>query len=144
MWLCEGKLIVKIGHFRLPSASQKRDCLSSPVTRTLSPQETGRVTWPSTEGTNLFALGLAKATFLRPSSRDFRSSSSSRVDRNASLDISSNSLSSLLGLDGIRAKRTCTEFAARAADETSGAFARRAPGHQVSRLCAYKRREMKC
>lgn len=90
---------------------------------------------PSTEGTNLFARGLAKATFLRPSSEVFRSSSSSRVDRNASLDISSNSLSSLLGLDEIRAKRTCTEFDARAAAEASGAFARRAPGHQVSRLC---------
>ena len=29
MWLCEGKLKVKIAHFRLPSASQKRACLSS-------------------------------------------------------------------------------------------------------------------
>ena len=27
MWLCEGKLKVKIAHFRLPPASQKRDCL---------------------------------------------------------------------------------------------------------------------
>ena len=29
MWLCEGKLKVKTAHFRLPSASQKRLCLSS-------------------------------------------------------------------------------------------------------------------
>ena len=29
MWLCEGKLKVKIAHFRLPSASQKRACSSS-------------------------------------------------------------------------------------------------------------------
>ena len=29
MWLCEGKLKVKTSHFRLPSASQKRACLSS-------------------------------------------------------------------------------------------------------------------
>ena len=29
MWLCEGKLKVKTAHFRLPSASQKRACLSS-------------------------------------------------------------------------------------------------------------------
>ena len=29
MWLCEGKLKVKIAHFRLPSASQKRVFLSS-------------------------------------------------------------------------------------------------------------------
>ena len=29
MWLCEGKLKVKIAHFRLASASQKRACLSS-------------------------------------------------------------------------------------------------------------------
>ena len=29
MWLCEGKLKVKTVHFRLPSASQKRACLSS-------------------------------------------------------------------------------------------------------------------
>ena len=29
MWLCEGKLKVKLAHFRLPSASQKRVCLSS-------------------------------------------------------------------------------------------------------------------
>ena len=29
MWLCEGKLKVKSVHFRLPSASQKRACLSS-------------------------------------------------------------------------------------------------------------------
>ena len=29
MWLCERKLKVKIAHFRLSSASQKRDCLSS-------------------------------------------------------------------------------------------------------------------
>ena len=28
MWLCEGKLKVKIAHFRLPSASQKRACLN--------------------------------------------------------------------------------------------------------------------
>ena len=28
MWLCEGKFKVKIAHFRLPSASQKRACLS--------------------------------------------------------------------------------------------------------------------
>ena len=28
MWLCEGKLKVKTAHFRLPSASQKRACLS--------------------------------------------------------------------------------------------------------------------
>ena len=27
MWLCEDKLRVKIAHFRLPSASQKRACL---------------------------------------------------------------------------------------------------------------------
>ena len=32
MWLCEGKLTVKIAHFRLPSASQKRACLSSLIT----------------------------------------------------------------------------------------------------------------
>ena len=29
MWLCEGKLKVKTSHFWLPSASQKRACLSS-------------------------------------------------------------------------------------------------------------------
>ena len=29
MWLCEGKLKVKTAHFQLPSASQKRACLSS-------------------------------------------------------------------------------------------------------------------
>ena len=31
MWLCGGKFTVKveIAHFRLPSASQKSDCLSS-------------------------------------------------------------------------------------------------------------------
>ena len=29
MWLCERKLKVKIAHFRLPSAYEKRDCLSS-------------------------------------------------------------------------------------------------------------------
>ena len=29
MWLCEVKLKVKTSHFRLPSASQKRSCLSS-------------------------------------------------------------------------------------------------------------------
>ena len=29
MWLCEGKLKVKISYFRLPSASQKCACLSS-------------------------------------------------------------------------------------------------------------------
>ena len=29
MWLCEDKLKGKTGHFRLPSASQKRACLSS-------------------------------------------------------------------------------------------------------------------
>ena len=28
MWLCAGKLKVKTAHFRLPSASQKRVCLS--------------------------------------------------------------------------------------------------------------------
>ena len=28
MWLCEGKLKMKIAHFRLPSASQKRACLN--------------------------------------------------------------------------------------------------------------------
>ena len=31
MWWCEGKLKVKIAHFRLPSTSQKRACLSSLV-----------------------------------------------------------------------------------------------------------------
>ena len=31
MWLCEGKLKVKTANFRLPSASQKRACLSSLV-----------------------------------------------------------------------------------------------------------------
>ena len=31
VWLCEGKLEVKIARFRLPSASQKRACLSSLV-----------------------------------------------------------------------------------------------------------------
>jgi len=101
------------------------------------------MTWQGTPVTNLFARGLAKPTLFRPSSEIFRSSSSSRVDRNASLDIPSNSLSSLLGLDEIRARRTCTEFAARAAADASGAFARRAPGHQVSRLCAKKRRKRK-
>ena len=29
IWLCEDKLKVKVAHFRLPSASQKRACLSS-------------------------------------------------------------------------------------------------------------------
>ena len=29
MWLCEGKLKMKIAHFRLPSSSQKLACLSS-------------------------------------------------------------------------------------------------------------------
>ena len=29
MWLCQGKLKVRIAHFRLPTASQKRACLSS-------------------------------------------------------------------------------------------------------------------
>ena len=29
MWLCESKLEVKKAHFRLPSARQKRACLSS-------------------------------------------------------------------------------------------------------------------
>ena len=29
MWLCEDKLKGKTAHFRLPSASQKRACLSS-------------------------------------------------------------------------------------------------------------------
>ena len=29
MWLCEDKLKEKTAHFRLPSASQKRACLSS-------------------------------------------------------------------------------------------------------------------
>ena len=29
MWLCEGKLKDKIAHFRLPSVSQNRVCLSS-------------------------------------------------------------------------------------------------------------------
>ena len=29
MWLCEGEREVKLAHFRLPSASQKRSCLSS-------------------------------------------------------------------------------------------------------------------
>ena len=29
IWLCEGKLKVKIAHFWLPSAFQKRVCLSS-------------------------------------------------------------------------------------------------------------------
>ena len=29
MWLCDDKLKEKTGHFRLPSASQKRACLSS-------------------------------------------------------------------------------------------------------------------
>ena len=33
MWLCEGKLKVKIAYFRLPSASQKRAYLSSPIRR---------------------------------------------------------------------------------------------------------------
>ena len=33
MWLCEGKLKVKIADFRLPSASQKRACLSSLISR---------------------------------------------------------------------------------------------------------------
>ena len=33
MWLCEGKLKLKIAHFRLPSASQKRTCLSSLMSR---------------------------------------------------------------------------------------------------------------
>ena len=32
MWLCEGKLKLKTAHFRLPSASQKRACLSSLLT----------------------------------------------------------------------------------------------------------------
>ena len=36
MWLCEGKLRVKTSHFRLPSASQKRACLSSRVVPTTS------------------------------------------------------------------------------------------------------------
>ena len=31
MWLCAGKLKVKTAHFWLPSASQKRACLSSLV-----------------------------------------------------------------------------------------------------------------
>ena len=34
MWLSEGKLKVKIAHFRLPSASQKRACLSSLISCT--------------------------------------------------------------------------------------------------------------
>ena len=32
MWLCEGKSTVKIGHFRGPSVSQKRACISSLLT----------------------------------------------------------------------------------------------------------------
>ena len=34
MWLCERKLKVKIAHFRLPSAYEKRDCLSSLIEKT--------------------------------------------------------------------------------------------------------------
>ena len=33
---CEGKLKVKIAHFRLPSASQKRACLSSLLTKRIA------------------------------------------------------------------------------------------------------------
>ena len=37
MWLCEDKLKEKTDHFRLPSASQKRTCLSS-LFSTVEPQ----------------------------------------------------------------------------------------------------------
>ena len=46
MWmqLCEGKLKVKIAHFWLPSASQKRDCLSSLLFLRDSTEEKHRTT----------------------------------------------------------------------------------------------------
>lgn len=84
--------------------------------------------------TNLFPAGLAKTTRFFPLSEDFMSSSSSNVDRNISFVISPNSLSSLLGLDGILCSRLFTELKT---VEASGAFERPAPGHQVSRLCRW-------
>ena len=84
--------------------------------------------------TNLFPAGLAKTTRFFPLSEDFMSSSSSNVVRNISFVISPNSLSSLLGLDGILCSRLFTELKT---VEASGAFERPAPGHQVSRLCRW-------
>ena len=82
-------------------------------------------------GTNLFIFGLTKPTLLWLNSLDFRSSSSSSLEKNVSLGISSNSLPSLLGLEPIRCKR---DWTAKEAAEARGALDRAAPGHQVSRL----------
>ena len=81
--------------------------------------------------TNLFIFGLTKPTLLWLNSLDFRSSSSSSLEKNVSLGISSNSLPSLLGLEPIRCKR---DWTAKEAAEARGALDRAAPGHQVSRL----------
>ncbi len=43
MWLCEGKLKVKTAHFRLPSASQKRACLSSRIFTTFTCERPNRL-----------------------------------------------------------------------------------------------------
>ena len=81
--------------------------------------------------TNRFIFGLTKPTLLWLNSLDFRSSSSSSLEKNVSLGISSNSLPSLLGLEPIRCKR---DWTAKEAAEARGALDRAAPGHQVSRL----------
>ena len=81
--------------------------------------------------TNLFIFGLTKPTLLWLNSLDFRSSSSSSLEKNVSLGISSNSLPSLLELEPIRCKR---DWTAKEAAEARGALDRAAPGHQVSRL----------
>ena len=39
MWLCEGKLKVKIAHFRLPSVTQKRACCKLLITMTQTATE---------------------------------------------------------------------------------------------------------
>ena len=91
----------------------------------------GRPSAAIMRSTNRFIFGLTKPTLLWLNSLDFRSSSSSSLEKNVSLGISSNSLPSLLGLEPIRCKR---DWTAKEAAEARGALDRAAPGHQVSRL----------
>ena len=91
----------------------------------------GRPSAATMPSTNLSIFGVTKPTLLWLNSFDFRSSSSSSLEKNVSLGISPNSLPSLLELEPIRCSR---DWTANEAAEARGALDRASPGHQVSRL----------
>ena len=65
MWLCEGKSKVKTAHFRLPSASQKRSCLSSLIISYYNAKPAAFSVWRAFSWQKAWTVGLTLKLKLR-------------------------------------------------------------------------------